>query len=45
LAVGSTTFGGDSRTTENSYIAQDDFLGKKSQKKSSFTKLGRFKIK
>jgi NADH-quinone oxidoreductase subunit J len=35
----------NSRMTENSYIAQDDFLGKKPQKKSSFTKLGRFKIK
>src|SRR5574339_1051 len=34
-----------SSMTENTYIAQDDFPGKKSQKKSSFTKLGRFKIK
>lgn len=36
---------GNSSMTENPYVAQDDFLGRKSQKKSIFTKLGRFKMK
>jgi hypothetical protein len=36
---------GKGSINENPYVAQDDFLGQKSQKKSIFTKLGRFKIK
>lgn len=36
---------GNSRMTENPYVAQDDFHAQKSKRKRGFTKLGRFKIK